>query len=309
MKSHDNDSLEHREGLLSPAAKKAYDWIKSDSTRPFCSKDITELPKKCSKGSARNIILELKSQRLIKPYCRDIFAFYILESADTSAIKKPVTLSHMGVKCIKRLEINFADLLESLPWEELCRVHHIHLTFYAENLYQLFLSKGYVASKSSKDIKFGEFTWSKYRFATVVFHCNGKVSFLLDSSNCPIESSADNFICMATFLETCWDIVLSRAKGYDASLNIASLPKVEDWVIVQWHYGRDSAQEFSGERFNITFKMWCGLLARIYVHRQDKIRKLRVEVIQKPSKTLRQVTAEVLNLCCCRCKCKWCSKL
>ena len=218
-----------------------------------------------------------------------------------------MTLSRIGDKGLRRIEINLVDLLESLQWEELCRVHDVHLTFFAKNLYKTFLDKGFTPIQGSKDIDLGKFFWSKYRSATVILHHNGKVSVILKCTNCPIESSPDNFICMASFLEKCWNEILDKAKGFDSTVNITS-PKVEDWLIVQWHYGKDSAQEFSGERFNITFKMWCGLLARIYVHEQDRIRRLRVEVLQKPGKTLRQATAEVLNLCCCRCKCKWCSK-
>jgi hypothetical protein len=195
-----------------------------------------------------------------------------------------------------------------LPQEELCRIHDVHLTFLAENLYQIFQNKGYVPIQGSKDIDLGKSFWSKYRAATFVLHHNGKVSSILECTNCPIEASPNNFVCLASFLEKCWQEILSKAKLNDPMLNISPMAKVEDWLIVQWHYGKDSAQEFSGEGFNITFKMWCGLLARIYIHEQDRMRKLRVEVVQKPGKTLRQVTAEVLNLCCCRCKCKWCTR-
>ena len=308
MSTSDSDSLAYREELLSPAQRRVYEWIKSDPTRPFCSKDITELPIKCPMGSARNIILRLKSLRLIKLWCRDRLAFYVLESSDISATRKPMTLSRIGGIGLRKIEINLVDLLESLPWEELCRIHDVHLTFQADNLYKIFLSKGHAPLPGSKDISLGKSIWSKYRAVTVILHNNGKVSFILECSNCPIESSPDGFVCMASFLEKCWQEVLNKAKLCDPSLEITSLSEVEDWLIVQWHYGKDSAQEFSGERFNITFKMWCGLLARIYVHEQDRIRKLRLEVVQKPGKSLRQVTAEALNLSCCRCKCKWCSR-
>lgn len=259
-------------------------------------------------GSARNIILRLKSLRLIKLWCRDRLAFYIIESTESSAVRKPMTLSRIGGNGLKKIEISLVDLLESLPWEELCRIHGVHLTFIAENLYKIFLNEGYVPRQGSKDIDLGKFIWSKYRAVTVILHHNSKVSFILKCTNCPIESSPDSFICLASFLEKSWQEILSKGKLYNPTVNGAALPKVEDWLIVQWHYGKDSVQEFSGEKFNITFKIWCGLLARIYVHEQDRIQKLRIEVVQKPGKSLRQVTAEILNLCCCRCKCKWCSK-
>ena len=266
-----------------------------------------ELPEKCSKGSARNIIFKLKSLKLIKLYCRDRFAFYILESPATSAIKKPMTLSRMvgsGLKCV---QIDFGALLDSLPLEELCKIHNVRLTFVAEGLYESFLKNEPSRPEiGSKDISFGKFIWSKYRSLEVILHHNGTVSFRLDCGNCPVEASAVGFACMAAFLGGVRNELLNAWKNICQEVTQERLPRVEDWKVVQWHYGRDSAQEFSGQRFNITFKMWCGELARIYVHCQDKSRKLRLEIIQNPNKPLREAIAEKLNLFCERCK--WCSK-
>lgn len=231
-----------------------------------------------------------------------MLAFYILASSDPSKVKKPMTLSRIGGKGLRRVEINLVDLLESLPWEELCRVHDVHLTFLAENLYDLFLGEGYTPIQGSKDINLGRFVWSKYRSATAFLHHNGKVSFYLDCGNCPVETSTDSFVSLTAFLEKCWLEILNKVKTFDPTLNVGSQPKVEDWRVVQWHYGRDSALEFSGEHFNITFKMWCGVLARIYVHQQDKMQKLRLEVVQNPRKPLRQAIAEKLNLGCSGCR-------
>jgi hypothetical protein len=307
MKTNDDNRLEHLEGLLSPAEKRVYDWIKSDPTRPFCSKDIAELPIKCPMGSARNIILKLKSLQLIKLWCRDRLAFYILESTDISAIKKPMTVSRMvggGLNCV---QIDFGALLDSLPVEEFCKVHNVRLTFVAEGLYESFLNKEDSKPElGSKDISFGRFVWSKYRSLEVILHHNGTVSFRLDCGNCPIEASAVGFVCMAAFLGGVRNELLNAWRNICREVTQERLARVEDWKVVQWHYGRDSAQEFSGERFNITFKMWCGELARIYVHCQDKSQKLRLEIIQNPNKPLREAIAEKLNLCCGRCK--WCSK-
>jgi hypothetical protein len=68
---------------------------------------------KCPMGSARNIILRLKSLRLIRLWCRDRLSFYILESADSSVIKKPMTLSRIGANGLRKIEISLVGLLES----------------------------------------------------------------------------------------------------------------------------------------------------------------------------------------------------
>jgi len=211
-----------------------------------------------------------------------------------------------NLKCV---QINFGALLDSLSFEELCKVHNVRLTFVAEGLYESFLKSEVInPAPSSKDILFGNFTWSKHRSLDVILHHNGTVSFRLNCSSCPVESSALGFVCMAAFLGGVRNELLSAWKKVCQEVSEEKILRVEDWKIVQWHYGRDSAQEFSGDRFNITFKMWCGELARIYVHEQDKLQKLRMEIIQNPDKMLRDVMAEKLNLCCSRCKCRWCTR-
>lgn len=73
------------------------------------------------------------------------------------------------------------------------------------------------------------------------------------------------------------------------------VPRVEDWVVTQWHYGKDGIREFSGPAFNVTFKTWCNKLARIYLKNSSKLLKGRLEIIEEPRKTLSQVFEEKIN--------------
>ncbi|MGA3060152.1 MAG: hypothetical protein ABSD92_07250 [Candidatus Bathyarchaeia archaeon] len=308
MATNDDDSLEHWEGLqhwqgvLSPGEMKALRWITLDPTRPFCSRDLMESAGIRSKGTARNINYKLNKQGIIELYCRSIYAFYKLKSVDRSKIKKSVTLSRMGGNGLRRVKIDLIPLLDSMAAEELCRVHDVRLTFLAGQLYNLLLSTGvYKLELGSKDIFFGSFEWSKYRSVQVFLHCNGKVSFVLDCGNCPIEASTTGFVSMAGFLGGIRNQLLNACRIIDGKVIEEAVPLVDVWKVVSWHYGKDSAQEFSGEGFNITFQMWCGLLARIYVHEQDHSRKVRFEIAQTPKESLQEVIAKKLNLCCGRC--------
>ncbi len=302
MAANDNDNLEQWEGLLSPVERKALRWILLDENRPYCSADLMEFAGIYSKGTARNINCKLKKLQIVELYCKSGFAFYKLKSIDRSKIKKPVTLSRMGGRGLGRVTIDLTVLLDSLPAEELCRVHDVRLAFVADQLYELLLSTGkYKPAVGSKDICFGSFEWSKYRSVQVILHCNGTVTFVLDCGNCPVEASPIGFVSMAAFIGGIRNQLLNACRLVDAKLTDNSITSVEVWKIVMWHYGKDSAQEFSGEAFNITFKMWCGELARIYVHEQDHSRKVRFEVIETPKKPLQEVIANKLSLCCGRC--------
>jgi hypothetical protein len=306
MASNDTDNLERWKRVLSPAEMRTLKWIMQDPTRPFCSADLIESSGIGSKGTARNIICKLKRARLIELYCKSIYAFYKLQTADRSKVNKLMTLSRMGDKP-RRIQINFSALLDSLPFEELCKVHDVRLVFKANGLYDALLEKEpHKPNLISKDIFFGSFDWGKYRSIQVNLHQKGNVSFIVSCSNFPVESSDIGFLCLAAFLGGVRNELLSKWKTICHTITEASLPSVEDWRVSQWHYGRDSAQEFSGEAFNITFKMWCGELARIYTHKHEKCQKVRMEMIQAPDKPLRDAIAGKLNLCCGGCK--WCSK-
>ncbi len=255
-----------------------------------------------TEGTARNINWRLKKLGIIELYCRSLFAFYKLKSVDISKIKKPMTLSRMGGNGLRRVKIDFLSLLDSMVAEELCRVHDVRLTFVAERLYGLLVSTGsYKPEVGSKDVFFGLFEWSKYRSAQVFLHANGTVSFVLESGNCPIEVSTSGFVSMAAFLGGIRNQLLNAGRLIDNTISEATIPIVDVWRVVMWHYGKDSSQEFSGDGFNITFKMWCGELARIYVHEQDNSRKVRFEIVETPKKPLQQVIADKLNLRCSRC--------
>jgi hypothetical protein len=287
---------------LSPVDLKALRWITLDPTRPYCSGDLVELAGINSEGVARNINCRLKKHGIIELYCRSIYAFYKLKSVDRSKIKKPVTLYRMGGGGLSRVKIDLPALLDSIAAEELCRVHDVRLTFTADPLYSLLLNAGgYKPQAGSKDIFFGAFEWAKYRSVQVTLHCTGTITFVLDCGNCPIEASPVGFVSMAAFLGGIRNQLLNACRLVDSKLTEKTIPPVDVWKVVMWHYGKDSAQEFSGEAFNITFKMWCGELARIYVHEQNRSRKIRFEVTETPKKPLQEVIATKLNLCCGRC--------
>jgi hypothetical protein len=288
---------------LSHVEVKTLQWINLDPTRPFCSRDLWELNYFHSKGTARNIICKLKKYQIIELFCHSRYAFYKLKSVDRSKIKKPITVYRIGGSGLKRLQVDFVSILESLPMEELCKVHDVHLTFKGDGFYQSLINKRiYKVNPVSKDLDFGSFPWSKYRSLQVVLHKTGCVSFVLDCTNCPIEASAVDFVKTAGFLGGIRNQLLNTCKQINPVLSETSLPAVEEWTVVQWHYGRDSTQEFSGEGFNVSFRLWCGELARIYIHEHDRIRKVRMEVIECPRKPLEKVIEEKLNLCCSRCR-------
>lgn len=126
-------------------------------------------------------------------------------------------------------------------------------------------------------------------------HPGGNIVSHLKCSEYPIEISLDGLFDLSSFLGGARVRLADRARYLSQDLSDQSFPNVSDWVVVQWHYGRDGSGEVSGPSFNVTFKSWFKELCRIYMHRHGQLLKPRLEVIEQPRKTLVQAFAEKMN--------------
>lgn len=290
-KKNDSDNL-HR---LTPAELYIYEQAKLKPDLPFCYLDFI---KKFAHGTIRNAFSKLRKLGLIKLYCRSSAAFYILSSSKQKEPIKPITLTHRGDKNgVRRVRVSLGALLDSLDWEDVCRVHNVVLSFSVGKLYDLLLKDGVVKPLNrSKDIEFGSFNWSRGRELRVVLHCNGKATSYLKCSHCPIEISISSLVSLASFLGGIRHSLVQAAASINPQFNGEFVPDVSNWIVVQWHYGKDSKREISGPAFNVTFRTWCNELARIYMHYLGKSNKVRLELLQTLNKPLPEAFAEKLDL-------------
>jgi hypothetical protein len=130
---------------------------------------------------------------------------------------------------------------------------------------------------------------------SVVLHHNGKITSYLKCSECPIEVSLDGLVGLASFLGGIRMHLVDSAISLNPQFTEETVPRIEDWIVVQWHYGRDSKREISGPAFNVTFKTWYNELARIYMHHNGQKHRIRLEVVQEPNKPLPETFAEKLD--------------
>ena len=165
-----------------------------------------------------------------------------------------------------------------------------------DGLYDYYLKETkYPVNTVSKDIILSKIEWSKGRTLKPVLHHNGKVTTYLKCSNCPVEVSIEGLVSLASFLGGFRIRLVDQNISSDPQFERLIVPRVEDWVVTQWHYGKDGIREFSGPAFNVTFKTWCNKLARIYLKNSSKLLKGRLEIIEEPRKTLSQVFEEKIN--------------
>jgi hypothetical protein len=200
-------------------------------------------------------------------------------------------------KCGTRtVQFDFYAFLDSLEWEEVCKVHDVVLDFQVPGLYDRSL-KGSNNSmiQNSEDFRFGSFKWSHNRISQVILHRNGKVTCYLKCSHCPIEVTNVGLVSLTSFLGSI------RTRLNDAlalpvdEFNENAVPDVGTWTVVQWHYGKDGKREISGPAFNVTFITWADTLARIYMKKKGQLFKARMETVEEPRKTLPEAFDQKMN--------------
>ena len=288
---NDNDVLGYS---LTPAERYIYESAKFRPEEPFCFLDFKD---RYAHGTIRNVFSKLKKKGLLKLYCRSGPAFYVCSSSKLKVSSKPMTVDHIvGGGGVRGVRIDFGAFLDSLGWEDVCRVHDVVLCFSVDGLYDLLLKNDIGHSTGiSKDIQFGSFVWSRGRVLKVVLHRNGKVTSYLGCSECPVEVSLDGLVRLVSFLGGVRIRLVDTATSIDSEFDEQMVSDVCDWVVVQWHYGRDGAREISGPAFNVTFKTWFNELARIYMRHDGQLLKPRLEVIETPKKTLPEAFAEKID--------------
>jgi hypothetical protein len=285
----DSDAHEPVVGSLTPIEKHIYGRAKASPNVPFCFLDFKG---KYAHGTIRNAFSSLQRKRLIRLYCRSGVAFYVLSSGKPKTPSEKVTTGRKGG--VRELRVDFEAFLDSLEWEDLCRVHDVDLGSRIGGVYELFLKNGIgQLVERSLDIQFGSFVWSTGRVLHVTLHRSGMVIARLKCAECPVTVSLDSLTSLAAFLGGIRVRLVVKAVSLDPDFTEDLVPDVSDWTVLQWHYGRDGVYEISGPAFNVSFRTWFGELARIYMRHEGKLLfKPRIEVLEKPRKSLALAFAE-----------------
>jgi hypothetical protein len=287
---NDNDKIQYK---LAPAERYILEWATQRLGQPFCFIDFKD---RYRHGTIRNAFSRLRKLGLIKSYFRSSCSFYVHASSKLNHARKPMTVTHTeGEGDSKNIRIDLVSILDSLDWEDVCRVHNVVLNFSADGLYDFYLNnKGFPFNDVSKDIQLPKTEWFLGRTLKTTLHHNGKVTAHLKCSKYPVEVSIEGLVSLASFLGGIRRHLVDSLTFSDSHFE-ANVPRVKDWLVVQWHYGRDGRYEFSGPTLNVTFKTWCNNLARIYLKNIDKRLRGRLEIVEKPKKTLPEIFEERIN--------------
>lgn len=211
-----------------------------------------------------NILSKLRSLGFIKSR-RSSFAEYHLK--DLGCEKHPVGVSSL-VPRVWRLD--FFDYLGTLCWEDVRRVHDIRFWTPVDNCD--FVGGDWIWKDGQGMFLRRELVDGKYRFTFQTYVKAKSLVVSVACSNRPVAVDVEG-------LTHLYSVLCGVRAEY---LNSSSVPHVDEWIVKQWHYGRDSMNSVSGFSFELSFHDWFGNLIRIYT-RHGVDGKVRLERVENPN--------------------------
>jgi hypothetical protein len=228
-------------------------------------------------GTIRNTISKLtKSGKILKLPKENPARFILREWATRPEYSSVQINDRKGIAA----RLDLLSLLESLSWDSALSVHDLRLSFSVSSMVWATSSSGWEYHSKSH-------SWSRrFDLSYPVFvQCfdTSTVMVSIKSTVRPFRLDLDGLLSLSSLLGE-----------IRARLAAPCIPEPSEWVVVQWHLGRDSkkAQE-SGLSFNLTFRDFFNNVAQFYFKRE--LSKVRAETVQAPKRTVKQVFEDILN--------------
>jgi hypothetical protein len=185
---------------------------------------------------------------------------------------KNYTTQGMGVKQ------NIDSILESLK-EQPPAIHDLKLKFDGNNLYENLNDGTRNINSYNKGIILESLSWG-YIIAKIIVYPK-TVHIDLGCTFQPYPYSCGGAIELRKTLEKIRQYLL------DLSKDSATIPPVDDWVITQYHFGKDGKESLSGLSFEHTWEEVEGGFKRFYSkHMPDGRIIPRLEQIRTPNRTM-----------------------
>lgn len=228
----------------------------------------------------RQMILRLDAY--IELVDRVPFGRYKLKGVDCPIDLRCVTYDGMEVG------INIVPLLSSLR-EQPPAIHNLKFKFEAtNNFYENLISEGFEYDLNNHGISIDYSFDSKIDAKVMVYPKTVVVDIACTFK--PFIYDVGSVLSMLTRLGELYHI-LKRCAGHKSKIL-----RPEKWIVTQYHFGKDSLQEISDEKFHYTWSDVAGGLVRFYAKQfpDGKVR-VRVEKVVTPNKPLQDVISEVVE--------------
>jgi hypothetical protein len=285
-------------------------YIIFNERRPFSYLDFRSFSVQGEKytmkhGTFRNKISRLVRHGITELEFKSNIAFYTLKGTNFGRRKMMMTRSmtpnHMGVCSVTEPQSVIMDsaypskiynIIRDIPPDKNA-LHNIHYRFKAPDIWTILsLSKKYHPNDVSRDISLDTLNINELRIKTTV-HRSDTVTVIVACSNTPVAADIYGLMRLSNALirveERLSRVVDECGRLIPDGYESIPIPNTDTWVVTMWHFGYDSATEYSGPRFCATWKDGQNALARVYSKDLGLSTRLRSEVQQYPEKRWKDV--------------------
>lgn len=233
-------------------------------------------------GTFRNKILNLKRDDKIELDYKSNVAFYTLKG---HKFGKVITPYHTVVKSDP-----IYKMFRNLPLDKQC-IHDIRLKFKIPGIWRkLSNHESFNKTKRNHDIVIPAWTRDNTIIKSFI-HKNDTVSLILGCTLLPIpldHNGTIRFLTLLVRVEERLQNILDNASMTNSELT-RSVPEFKKWIITMWHFGRDSINEYTGEKFSTTIENAQHILTRIYSKEFNGRIKIRFERQEYPHKSVEEI--------------------
>jgi hypothetical protein len=302
---------------LEEAMLKHIENIVNNEFRPFSFKDLLHFEVDGERynpdyGTIRNKLSKFSQEGKIELCYIDTIAFYTLPGKKFGK-DKLMTDNTTGIILYNKSKHELYKAMRKHPIYNIIKdivfgktmLHDIHLSFKVDGLWNYLSNVDYykMRTNSKKTISFGYYPIERYLSIRVFVQDTDTVNVMVKCSNNPIICDFDGIMRLSdalTRIEERLSAVVNDPsnKTFNVEYNPSEIkiPNKDDWIITLWHLHRDSYEEYSGEKFQCSWKVAKNLFLRIY-SKELRLNKniIRLEIQENPDILFKDLLVEFIR--------------
>jgi hypothetical protein len=291
--------------------------IVNNEFRPFSFKDLLRFEVEGERynpdyGTIRNKLSKFSQEGKIELCYIDTIAFYTLPGKKFGK-DKLMTDNTTGIILYNKSKHELYKAMRKHPIYNIIKdivfgktmLHDIHLSFKVDGLWNYLSNVDYykMRTNSKKTISFGYYPIERYLSIRVFVQDTDTVNVMVKCSNNPIICDFDGIMRLSdalTRIEERLSAVVNDPsnKTFNVEYNPSEIkiPNKDDWIITLWHLHRDSYEEYSGEKFQCSWKVAKNLFLRIY-SKELRLNKniIRLEIQENPDILFKDLLVEFIR--------------
>jgi hypothetical protein len=237
-------------------------WFSVEESEKYLEKK----GKKRAKGTVYNLLWMLRQREIIESDGGIPVRHRLLHKRSES---HPIAPRRRGKFGPLEIKIDLGSYLKTLKFEDVSRIHDIRLWAPIREIDFIRLTdRKWRYIRTRRVYVRRELVEGKYRF---VFEVYEKAPTLVVSVACTNNPIAVDI----AGLNRLYSVLCGVRAIY---LNSQSIPHVGDWIVKQWHFGKDAKSPVDGLCFETTWHNLHGDLVRVYASKG----RVRVERIESP---------------------------